>query len=163
WLHEKLGFNLKDHILRGKVEHIFNQNVSFHKDLFNWIFPSLIQAELDEFRIYWNQHRIRPQAEKNMPSGHVPADILEHPEIYGGISCFIAVPLDTVDDLRSILTEEVGPRDEHLEWVSEKFQNVAEAVHESMGSPKIMLENSWKVFSQMSARIEELGPDVFVD
>ncbi|KAJ7877573.1 hypothetical protein B0H14DRAFT_2342283, partial [Mycena olivaceomarginata] len=77
WLHQKLGFNLKDHILRGKTEHIFNSAVGFHKDLFNWIFPPLVQAELDEFRTYWNQHRIRSQAEKNMPSGHVPADLIE--------------------------------------------------------------------------------------
>ncbi|KAF7361589.1 hypothetical protein MSAN_01193000 [Mycena sanguinolenta] len=164
WLHQKLGFNLKDHILCGKTEHIFNSAVAFHKDLVNWTFPALVQAELDEFRIYWNQHRIRPQAEKNMPSGHVPADLIEHPELYGGISCFIQVPQDTVDDLRSILTDKVGPRSEHLAWVSEKFASAAQTVfHEAMGSPKITLENSWKIFTQMSARIEELGPDVLVE
>jgi hypothetical protein len=100
WLRGKLGGNLRDHILRGKTEHIFDPKVAFHwfvclephlsreadsiEDLFNWIFPPLVQAELDEFRTYWNQHQVRSQPNKNMPSGHVPADVLEHPELFGG-------------------------------------------------------------------------------
>ncbi|KAJ7874312.1 hypothetical protein B0H14DRAFT_3083423 [Mycena olivaceomarginata] len=156
WLHEKLGFNLKDHILRGQVDHIFNSNVPFHRSLFNWIFPPLVQAELDEFRVYWNQHKIRSQQMKNMPSGHVPADVLEHPEFYGGINCRIEVPQDTVHLLREALSEEVGPREQHLAWVTEEFSTMADAVHEAMGSPKITLENSWNIFSQMSNLIEDL-------
>ncbi|KAJ7708537.1 hypothetical protein B0H14DRAFT_2415337 [Mycena olivaceomarginata] len=78
WLHEKLGFNLKDHILQGQVDHIFNSNVPFHWSLFNWIFPPLVQEGLNEFCVYWNQHKICSQQMRNMPSGHVPADVLEH-------------------------------------------------------------------------------------
>ncbi|KAJ6598518.1 hypothetical protein B0H10DRAFT_2167613 [Mycena sp. CBHHK59/15] len=109
WLCQKLGINLQEFILRGKVEHVFDPNVLIHRDLFNWIFPPLIQAELNEFHTYWNQHKICDQPDKNMPSGHVPADVLEHPEIYGGINCLIKVPRDTLDDLRAFITEEVGP------------------------------------------------------
>ncbi|KAJ7687071.1 hypothetical protein B0H14DRAFT_3101474 [Mycena olivaceomarginata] len=128
WLHEKLGFNLKDHILRGQVDHIFIPMFpSIDRSLFNWIFPPLVQAELDD------------QQMKNMPSGHVPADVLEHPEFYGGINCRIEVPQDTVHLLREALSEEV---------------------HEAMGSPKITLENSWNIFSQMSNLIEDLGVDI---
>ncbi|KAJ7885240.1 hypothetical protein B0H13DRAFT_2235309 [Mycena leptocephala] len=106
WLREKLGINLRDHILRGKNEHIFDPNVAFHKDLFNWIFPPLVQAELDKFRIWWNQHQIRSQPNKNIPSRHVPADVLKYPELYGGINCFIKVPKETIAELRQFLTEE---------------------------------------------------------
>jgi hypothetical protein len=53
----------------------------------------------------------------NMPSGHVPADALEHPKFYGGINCFIKVQKETIAGLREFLTEEVGPRSEHLDWV----------------------------------------------
>jgi hypothetical protein len=97
---------------------------------------------------------------KNMPSGHVPADVLEHPEFYGGINCRIEVPQDTVHLLREALSEEVGPREQHLAWVTEEFSTMADAVHEAMGSPKITLENSWNIFSQMSNLIEELGVDI---
>ncbi|KAJ6489689.1 hypothetical protein C8R47DRAFT_977824 [Mycena vitilis] len=158
WLREKLGVNLRDHILRGKNEHIFDSNVAFHRrDLFNWIFPPLVQAELDEFRTWWNQHQIRPQANKNMPSGHVPADALEHPEFYGGINCFIKVPPETITELRHFLTQEVGPRSEHLDWVDAEFAVLAETVHKSLGSPHITLETSWEVFKKMSVAIENVG------
>ncbi|KAJ6456029.1 hypothetical protein C8R47DRAFT_1249178 [Mycena vitilis] len=60
--------------------------------------------------------------------------------------------------LRSFLTEEVGPRDEHLAWVSTQFAAIADAVHESLGHPKITLENSWSIFGLISSGIEELGP-----
>jgi hypothetical protein len=122
--------------------------------LFNWIFPPVVQAELDEFRTYWNQHKIRPQANKIMPSGHVPADALKHPQLFGGISCFIKVPKETLTELRAFLTEEVGPREEHLRWVSEEFKVFAEVVHREVGSPKITIENSWKVFNEMSVYME---------
>ncbi|KAJ6464706.1 hypothetical protein DFH09DRAFT_1254597 [Mycena vulgaris] len=157
WLRLKCGVNLREHILRGKVEHIFDPNVPFHRELFNWIFPPLVQAELDDFRTYWNQHKIRPQPGKHMPSGHVPADALKHPEFYGGISCFIKVPQEMIKELRAFLTEEVGPREEHLRWVAEDFAAIAEEVHKSLGSPTITLENSWAIFKQMSVRMEELG------
>ncbi|KAJ6535294.1 hypothetical protein DFH09DRAFT_1249931 [Mycena vulgaris] len=140
WLRLKCGINLREHILRGKVEHIFDPN-----------------AELDDFRTYWNQHKIRPQPGKHMPSSHVPADALTHPEFYGGISCFIKVPQEMIKELRAFLTEEVGPREEHLRWVAEDFAAIAEEVHKSLGSPTITLENSWVIFKQMSIRMEELG------
>ncbi|KAJ7151306.1 hypothetical protein C8R43DRAFT_1004776 [Mycena crocata] len=160
WLRVKLEINLFDHVIRGKTEQIFDPNVAFHRDLFNWIFPPLIQGELDEFRVYWNQHRIRAQPNKTMPSGHVPVDALEHPEIYGGINCFIKIPKETIDNLREVLTQEVGPRSDHLQWVDNEFSSLAESVHKSIGSPKITLNNSWEIFAQMSICIEELGNDV---
>jgi hypothetical protein len=149
WLLQKLGINLRDHILRGKNEHIFDPNVAFHRfgsrkssfvfiadtvnrDLFNWIFPPLVQAELDEFRIWWNQHQIRAQRNKNMPSGHVPADALKHPELYGGINCFVKVPKETIAELRRFLTEEVRPRSEHLDWVDAEFAALAESTSHSV-------------------------------
>ncbi|KAJ6605196.1 hypothetical protein DFH09DRAFT_1422079 [Mycena vulgaris] len=82
WLREKWGINIREHILRGKNERIYGAEVAFHRDLFNWIFPPVIQSLLDEFRTYWNQHTICAQPEKEMPSGHAPADALEHPGLF---------------------------------------------------------------------------------
>ncbi|KAJ6533913.1 hypothetical protein DFH09DRAFT_932519 [Mycena vulgaris] len=79
WFKGKKGLNLKTLILVGKQEQIFSAEVEFHLSLFYWIFVPLLQAELDEFRLYWNHHRVRTQPDKNMPSGHVPYDALDHP------------------------------------------------------------------------------------
>ncbi|KAF9069298.1 hypothetical protein BDP27DRAFT_1383233 [Rhodocollybia butyracea] len=99
WLLEKKGLNIKDHILRGKTEHIFSDIASFHIDLFHWIFPPLVQEALDEFGFWWNEHCVRRQPEKIMPSGHIPADALEHPELYNGLNCLIKVPMESVNEL----------------------------------------------------------------
>ncbi|KAF7301184.1 hypothetical protein MIND_00682900 [Mycena indigotica] len=144
-----------------KVEHIFSEITVYHRHLFNWIFPSLVQAELDDFRSYWNSHKIRYQADKIMPSGHVPSDAAEHPQLFGGINCFIKVPVATVEDLRAALSDEVGPREQHLRWVSPEFEQFAQTVYESLGRPDLTLASSWDVFSQMSLEIERLGPDMW--
>ncbi|KAK7041212.1 hypothetical protein R3P38DRAFT_2512551 [Favolaschia claudopus] len=39
WLHDKLGFNMWEHIVRGKNERISVEEAPFHHDLFYWIFP----------------------------------------------------------------------------------------------------------------------------
>ncbi|KAJ7196270.1 hypothetical protein GGX14DRAFT_575083 [Mycena pura] len=156
WLHEKWGLNMREHILRGKSERIYVAQVPFHRDLFNWIFPPLLQAQLDDFRTYWNQHTIRPQPEKDMPSGHAPSDALEHPGLFGGIDCGIRVPKDAIQEFRDALSEEVGPRESYLAWVSPEFEQLAQDVFRSLDVAEITIQNSWDVFRDMSAKMEAL-------
>ncbi|KAG6815251.1 hypothetical protein H0H93_010452 [Arthromyces matolae] len=157
WLKEKEGMNMKDHILRGKHENIFNSNIEHHRDLFNWIFPPLVQAELDEFKTWWNNHKIRSQKEKAMLSGHVPGDALLHPKLYGGLDCLISVSKEALTELRECLTHEEGSRDSHLRWVSEEFEATATTLYDHIGRPKITWDSSWKVFASMSEAYEELA------
>ncbi|KAJ6601878.1 hypothetical protein DFH09DRAFT_900334, partial [Mycena vulgaris] len=120
------------------------------------IFPPVIQSLLDEFRTYWNQHTTRAQPEKEMPSGHAPADALEHPGRFKGLDCGIRVPKEAIQELRDALTEEVGPRESFLTWVGPEFDQIATDVFGSLGISKITLESSWDVFAEMSRRIEPL-------
>jgi hypothetical protein len=106
------------------------------QDLFYWIFVPLIQAELDDFRTWWNQHRIRPQADKNLPSGHVPDDALQHPEMFGGLRCRIPIPKEAINELRSYLTEVVGPREAHLSWYTDTFAKMAQAAYQTIHQEK---------------------------
>ncbi|KAL0955296.1 hypothetical protein HGRIS_004185 [Hohenbuehelia grisea] len=156
WLREKSGSSMKAHILRSKDEHVYDPNVIFHRDLFYWIFPPLVQAELDQFCTWWNLHRVRPQQDKDMPSGHVPLDALKYPSLYGGLNCLVEVPKPIIQDLREYLTEEVGSRKECLHWVTDEFEALANEVWEDMGSPRITFENSWTIFAEMADRIEVL-------
>ena len=41
-----------------------------------------------------------------MPSGHVPAYAIQHPEELGGVDCRIAIPKEAVDQLRKFLEED---------------------------------------------------------
>ncbi|KAL0952299.1 hypothetical protein HGRIS_006588 [Hohenbuehelia grisea] len=159
WLRDKTGISLKDYLVQGKKERWFIPVVELHRkvrNLFNWMFPPLVQRELDDFCHWWNHHRIRPQPEKEMPSGHVPIDVLEHPTLYGGINCLIPVPHDVLQELRAFLTEEVGPREIFMTWVPEEFATKAEEVHEALGLPPITLENAWGIFQRLSEGFETM-------
>ncbi|KAK7034908.1 hypothetical protein R3P38DRAFT_2911966 [Favolaschia claudopus] len=156
WLKDKLGRNLKEFILIGKRERIFSPDIDFHVSLFYWIFIPLLQAKLDEFRLWWNHHRVRVQIEKNMPSGHVPADAFAHPKNFGGIDCRTSVPQAAVDDMRQMLTEEVGSRESHLSWFTLEFAELAEQVYLHIGKPTLSLETAWGVFQQMAQPIADV-------
>ncbi|KAF7345954.1 hypothetical protein MVEN_01617900 [Mycena venus] len=149
WFREKKGLNLKTIILVGKMERIFSPNVDFHLPLFYWVFVPLLQAELDEFRLWWNHHQVRTQVDKNMPSGHVPLDALEHPQNYGGIDCRIPVPEECVNDLRQMITDDVGPREAHLSWYTRDFGELAQVIYEQIGKPDLSLDTAWDVFRHM--------------
>ncbi|KAJ6505427.1 hypothetical protein C8R45DRAFT_923707 [Mycena sanguinolenta] len=133
-----------------------NRNVGFHVPLFYWIFVPLIQHDLDEFRAWWNSHRVRLQPDKNMLSGHVPAYVFEHPSHVGGIDCRIQIPKEAVKELRGYLTEDVGSRDSHFQWsgLTVEFEALATHTWAQVGSPVISLDTAWDVFSQMSDVIE---------
>ncbi|KAJ7144010.1 hypothetical protein C8R44DRAFT_827414 [Mycena epipterygia] len=149
WFKEKKGLNLKAVILVGKQDRIFSSDVEFHSWLFYWIFIPLLQAELAEFRLWWNHHRVRTQQDKNMPSGHVPYDALDHPQNYAGLDCRIPVPQDAVDDLRNMVTEDVGPREAHLSWFSREFDDLAHVIYAQIGKPRLSLDTAWNVFRDM--------------
>nr|GAT48120.1 predicted protein [Mycena chlorophos] len=118
WRHlkDKLGLNLKDFLLRGKTQHLYNPHNPLHEPLFYWIFAPLIQEELDEFADWWNHHRVRHQHEKIMPSGHVPAHALEYPDLFGALDCRIRVPAEAVEELRAQITAEEGPKSQFQAW-----------------------------------------------
>jgi hypothetical protein len=181
WLKEKIGLNLKDHILRGKELHIFNATAIYHvyvlvfalalllchaghvsciySELFNWIFPPLLQGELDEFREYWNNHHIRPQVDKINPSGHAPAQLMAIPHMYGGKYCGAPVPTDVLQQMREVLVEDVGPVEEHLRWVSPEFAELAQTAYEAIDSPPLTFSTSWDVFQAMIPVLQQMYED----
>lgn len=89
-----------------------------------------------------------------MPSGHVPADAVEHPERYGGRDCKVPVSKELLDKLRKILEDEVGPRDKFLSFFPAEFGTVADEAYQSIGRPNITLSTSWDVFCHMSSALE---------
>jgi hypothetical protein len=84
-----------------------------------------------------------------MPSGHVPSDAFDHPQNYGGIDCRIPVPQAAVDDLRKMVTEDVGPREAHLSWFSTEFDELARSIYMQIGRPTLSLQTAWDVFETM--------------
>ena len=126
------------------------------RELFYWVFVPLIQAQLTEFQVWWNQHHIRSQADKNMPSGHVPTQALRYPEQFAGLNCLIKVPKEAIRELRDTLEADVGPYAQHMSWFSEDFRLHAEAAYATLSSPPISLNNAWSIFRSLSDVLEPM-------
>ncbi|KAJ7718982.1 hypothetical protein B0H14DRAFT_3629712 [Mycena olivaceomarginata] len=148
WFQDQCGKNLYIQITKGRDEGIFNPNNSIHVLLFNWIWPPIVQGELDHFTERWNSHVIRRQSNKLMPSGVSPNELYAHPEYYGGRCFAIPVPKDAVSALRKTLKL---TRKAALLWVPEEFDTIAWQVYEMLGSPLCSAETAWDVFSQMAS------------
>ncbi|KAJ6543191.1 hypothetical protein B0H10DRAFT_1897176 [Mycena sp. CBHHK59/15] len=87
WFQDQCGKNLFVQVTKGRDEGIFNPNNQIHVHLFNWIWPLIIQGELDHFTERWNSHIIHQQRNKLMPSGVSPKILwwllLRHPSSPG--------------------------------------------------------------------------------
>ena len=84
---------------------------------------------------------------------NVPMNTVSNPAEFLGTQCKIPVPLEVVQEMRSLVTEETGPR-EH--WISDNFRKIADDTHMEIGSPALTLENSWEVSTAMSDIIHTL-------
>ncbi|KAJ7280737.1 hypothetical protein C8J57DRAFT_1003812, partial [Mycena rebaudengoi] len=67
-----VGLDIKKIILLGKTLNYFNPGLQLYIDLFNWLWPKIVQLSLDDFVEYWNNHKIQTQRNKLLPSGFSP-------------------------------------------------------------------------------------------
>ncbi|KAJ6582874.1 hypothetical protein DFH09DRAFT_1076052 [Mycena vulgaris] len=107
-----------------------------------------VPHELDEFREWWNQHRVRLQRDKNRPSGHIPAHAHERPTYFGEIDFCIRVPKEAIAELRKYLTEEVRSRETHL-GVAPEFKATVRRAWAGIGSSEMTIESAWNIFAQL--------------
>ncbi|KAK7036956.1 hypothetical protein R3P38DRAFT_2517122, partial [Favolaschia claudopus] len=115
-------------------------------NLFNWLWPKIIQLCLDDFVDYWNNHRIRSQRDKVLPSGFSPNYICDFPERFGLVKFGEQAPQEYIDQLRQNIPKS---REECYRWVSDEFDTQAAEVYEQIGSPKLKLTDGWTIFCHM--------------
>jgi hypothetical protein len=124
--------------------------------LFYWIFAPLMQIELDNFAEWWNHHRVRHQHEKIMPSGHVPTQALNYPDIFAALDCRIAIPNEAVAELRAEINREEGSRARFQAWpgLTAEFNIHASQIYAEIGEPELTMARGWDVFVQMAVAME---------
>ncbi|KAJ7331314.1 hypothetical protein DFH08DRAFT_708282, partial [Mycena albidolilacea] len=113
-----VGLNLKEIILLGKSQSYFNPAFPLHIDLFNWLWPKIVQYSLDDFVDYWNNHKIQTHS---LPSGVSPQFIYALPERFGLTHFRTPAPQDLVDTLCHNIPKS---REECYRWVSHEFEGV---------------------------------------
>ncbi|KAF4568635.1 hypothetical protein EYR36_010648 [Pleurotus pulmonarius] len=151
WQRKGEGFNIKHAILSGKATGLFNPGCQLHIDLFNWIWPPLVQARLDIFREYWNNHRISKQKKKLLPSGTSPRHAWTAPSSARADArpCSIGVEYSAVRQLREGIGGDDG-REQALAFVNPVFKANADAALGTLGFPEITLANVWEIFSAVA-------------
>lgn len=113
-------------------------------ELVQWLWPKLIQQELDRLKSKFNHHRVRWDEHKINPSGDTPHMIYKAVEEYGGIDCLQKVDGDVIQKLMDDLESE-----DLLQFVTPEFAGKAQEVYDNIGVKKLTFQNVWRVFSHM--------------
>lgn len=116
------------------------------RQLFNWLWPKIAQHQLDNFVNYWNNHKIRVQANKPNMSGSTPRHGFIAPT-EPATECCIPIDQCVIDALRAQIPI---PRKEAMRWVSDDFDSRANIAYEQIGCPSLSsLANGWHIFLEM--------------
>ncbi|KAJ7573522.1 hypothetical protein C8J56DRAFT_1066023 [Mycena floridula] len=151
YMSKHIGHDMKEIIMLGQSQGYFIPAIQLHVDLFNWLWPKIVQQCLDLWRTYWNSHTVRSQPDKVLPSGDSPDLIYQLPENHGLINCSIPVTKAAIDILRADLGKSQA---ECMRWVSEEFEARADEAYMSIGSPTLRLIEGWTIYTRMLKLLE---------
>ncbi|KAF8075916.1 hypothetical protein FPV67DRAFT_1558519 [Lyophyllum atratum] len=133
------GNDFKDIVKGGYRDGIYNPNHATHVKLFKWLWPKILQCQLDAFVKYWNNHRTTPRHAFTCPGS------------LGGQDCRIPVEKNTLDALRA---EIPVSRLDAMRWVDDSFAERAQNAYERIGSPLLVPARGWSVFRSILAELE---------
>lgn len=117
----------------------------FHSsELVQWLWPTLIQQELDTLKDRFNNHVVRTDRTKKLPLGVSPNIAFTLHENYGSEDCLQPVDRDIVWGLM----QDIGGED-LVRFVSVEYAAIAQTAFESLGHEKLSFQNIWTVFTLM--------------
>lgn len=86
----------------------------------------------------------------------MPEDVIATAQEDGAINCLTPLDSNAINELREELASKEGEQEKYFSWVSDDFQQVADAVYAELGKPSCTLNTCWDVFRQMSPVLETL-------
>lgn len=108
-----------------------------------WLWPKLIQLELDKLCDHFNNHRVCKDCNKKNPSGVAPNVAIALPHKYNGVNCLQSVDVSLVQKLK----EELGGED-IIRFTTVEYAAHAQVVFDSLNT-ELTLQNIWVVFHAM--------------
>ncbi|KAF8991416.1 hypothetical protein BDQ17DRAFT_1370782 [Cyathus striatus] len=136
------NINVKIFYEGGK--HLFNPMDLKQNNLVQWLWPKLIQQELDELLVKFNSHRIRFDHNKKLPSGTSPNAAYSLFEKYGVEDCGTEVDMEVICHLK----DKIGSKD-LIRFVSEEYEHKAQGIYDTLNISKLSFDNIWNVYSEM--------------
>lgn len=127
-----------------------SDNIFQHSsELVQWLWPKLIQQELDKFRRDMNDHKVRTDRKKILPSGVSPNVAFSLCEKYGGENCLQPVEISVIHRLM----EEVGG-EQLIQFVMPDYAAIMQAAYDSLGLESLTFDNIWIVFRSLLSQTE---------
>ena len=121
--------------------------VSLRRFLALWLWPPLMQQELDDLRDRLNSRRMRKDKNKLTPSGCSPNEAYDLYEDYNGVHCLQPVDTAVVQQIMDDIERERNPV---IDWgVPEEFAAHAQEVYDSLDISNLTMKNVWIVFKHM--------------
>ena len=123
--------------------------------MFYWVWVPLVQQRLDDFRAYWNHHKLTGNKHKANPYGSSPKNMLINPQSVRVTArdCSIKVNPETVKRLREAYGG-YSARESTYRFFSREFEAVADDVYVDLGMPEIRLDNAWNIFKTLVQRLD---------
>jgi len=127
----------------------FTSDKSYSSELVQWLWPKLIQQELNKFRCDMNDHKVRSDKAKLLPSGVSLNIAFSLCEKYGGENCLQKVDVSVVQRLM----EKIGG-EELIQFVTLEYGAIVQAVYNGLGIESLTFDNVWIVFHSLLSRME---------
>ncbi|KAF9060796.1 hypothetical protein BDP27DRAFT_1429663 [Rhodocollybia butyracea] len=144
WLRLRLDWGENVKIFWEAGSGTYNALNPQHDMLVQWVWPTLIQAELDALKDRFNNHHVRKDRGKFLPSGVTPNIAFALYQKYRGEYGLQAADRDII----AKLMEDLGG-DELIRFVSLEYAAKAQRVYDSLNLPKLSLTNVWDIFQAM--------------
>lgn len=117
-----------------------------------WLWPPLIQKELDKFMNFANHRRGRKQKEKVLPSGVTSDYAYTFPEHFGARNCLIPVDRHIIKEMMDDLEEE---KKAMSDWgVDPEVAELAGIALARLGVEEVTMENVWIIFTSLLGVLE---------
>ena len=131
-------------VVRRTVSHSRCDLISHDSELVQWLWPDLIQRELDALRERFNSHKVRRDRNKKLPSGVSPNVAYAMPDRYNAIDCLQQVDVAVIQEIM----DAIGGED-LIRFVSTDYAARAQQVFDLLRLPPVTLHNVWEVFQKM--------------
>ncbi|KAG1741481.1 uncharacterized protein EDB91DRAFT_1237141 [Suillus paluster] len=149
WLHVRLQWGDNVKVFWEAGEEIYNEihdNSMATYDFFFllWLWPQLIQQELDKLKHRLNTHTVRFDWNKILPSGVSSNIAMALYKDYDAEDCLQYVDRDVVKNLMV----EIGGKD-LVRFVNTEYSAHAQLIFDDLGFKDLTFQNVWPIFSVM--------------
>jgi len=145
------SFSRKFIQFNGEGSGTYDEQNPLHRRLIRWLWPPLIQRELDKFRTQDNSRRVQKRS-KDCPFSTSSDSAYDHPEDFDGRDCLQRVDPDFVQEL---LNEMQPQKDALGDWeVPPEVAECAKAALQSVNIQEVTLANVWLAFNVVLYRFK---------